>query len=162
MDIKIINEDSKSLREVSRSWDFTTDGDPTELVSAMAVLMIESKGIGLAAPQCGINKRLFIMGNLDKLVACINPEIVSGEGEVKDLEGCLSFPGLWLRVNRYEKVNVKYQNTRGETIELTLDGLAARVFQHEYDHLDGVCFDTRVGKTSLELAKEKRRRKKLR
>jgi peptide deformylase len=159
MEIKLVTENDQVLRKAAESWDFETDGNITELITAMAVLMIQNKGIGLAAPQCGINKRFFIMGNLDKLVACINPEIISGEGEVKDLEGCLSFPGLWLRVNRYEKVNVKYQNTNGETIELTLDGLPARVFQHEYDHLNGVCFDTRVGKTSLDLAKERRRRK---
>jgi peptide deformylase len=161
MEIKLVQENDEVLRKVTESWDFEADGDPTELITAMAILMIQNKGIGLAAPQCGINKRLFIMGNLDKLIACINPEIISGEGKVKDLEGCLSFPGLWLRVNRYEKINVKYQNTKAETIELRLDGLSARVFQHEYDHLDGVCFDTKVGKTSLDLAKEKRRRKSI-
>lgn len=159
MEIKIIDENSPSLREVSVPYDFNIDGDPTELVKAMAILMFDSNGIGLAAPQVGINKRLFIMGNLDKLIVCINPEIVSGTGEIRDQEGCLSFPGLWLKVNRYEKVKVRYYNTKAELIELDLDGLAGRVFQHEYDHLDGITFDTKVGKVALDLAKDKRRRK---
>lgn len=159
MELKILKEDDPSLKQTSVAYDFNTDGDPTDLVKAMAILMIDSDGIGLAAPQVGVNKRIFIMGNLDKLIVCINPEIVSGEGEIKDQEGCLSFPGLWLKVNRYEKIKVKYYNTRAELIEIDLDGLAARVFQHEYDHLDGITFDTKVGPTALDLAKEKRRRK---
>lgn len=159
MELKILKEDAPSLKQPSVAYDFNIDGDPTDLVKAMAILMLDSDGIGLAAPQVGVNKRLFIMGNLDKLIVCINPKIVNGEGEIKDQEGCLSFPGLWLKVNRYEKIKVKYYNTKAELIEIDLDGLAARVFQHEYDHLDGITFDTKVGPTALDLAKEKRRRK---
>lgn len=161
MDIKLVEEDTLSLRAICTSWDFQTDGDPIDLVKSMAKLMIESNGIGLAAPQVGINKRIFIMGNSDKLIACINPEILSSDGEEKDIEGCLSFPNLWLRVMRFKTINVRYQNTAGEVVELTLSGLPARVFQHELDHLNGVCFDTRVGPTALEIAKNKRRKRKL-
>lgn len=160
MELQLLKENDPALREPSTAWDFNVDGDPTELVKAMTKIMFENNGIGLAAPQVGIQKTFFIMGNNDKLFVCINPEIVSGEGEEKDLEGCLSFPDLWLKVKRYHTINVRYQIITGETVEEQLSGLMGRVFQHEYDHLTGVCFDTKVGPVALDLAKEKRRRKR--
>jgi peptide deformylase len=159
MEISLLKEGDPFLKQVVEPYNFETDGDPTELVKAMTKIMFENNGIGLAAPQVGVAKRLFIMGNSDKLIVCINPKVITGDGQVRDIEGCLSFPNLWLRVLRNETIQVKYQNITGETIEQTLSGLAARVFQHELDHLDGICFDTRVGPAALDLAKEKRRRK---
>jgi len=161
MEIKLVKENDEVLRKQSTPWDFNVDGDPTELIRDMAKEMMENNGIGLAAPQVGILKRVFVMGNEQKLFACINPEILQGEGEYMDQEGCLSFPNLWLNVKRYEKVKVKYYNALGEEIVTEFEGIIGRVFQHERDHLDGVCFDTRVGKLSLEMAKN-RRKKKLR
>lgn len=159
MELELLDEGDPQLKQISESYDFEKDGDPTELVKAMVKVMFENNGIGLAAPQCGVMKRLFIMGNPDKLIVCVNPEIISGEEEVKDDEGCLSFPDLWLKVKRFKKISAKYQNLTGETIEVSLENLAARVFQHELDHLDGVCFDSKVGPTALELAKVRRQRK---
>ena len=161
MEIKLVKENDKVLRQNSTPWDFNLDGDPTELIRDMSKTMMENNGIGLAAPQVGILKRIFVMGNEQKLFACINPEVLQGEGEYMDQEGCLSFPNLWLNVKRYEKVKVKYYNALGEEIITEFEGIIGRVFQHERDHLDGVCFDTRVGKLSLEMAKN-RRKKKLR
>lgn len=161
MEIKLVKENDEVLRKVAEPWDFEKDGDPTELVRNMARIMIENNGIGLAAPQVGISKRIFVMGNQDKLFACINPEIIEGSGQVMDQEGCLSFPDLWLNVKRHETIKIKYYNAMNGSVELELSGLMARVFQHERDHLDGVCFDTKVAKLSLELAK-KRRKKRLR
>jgi len=159
MNIQLLDEMNKTLREKSVDWDFTLE-DPTELVKEMTRIMFENNGIGLAAPQVGVNKRLFIMGNKDNLTACINPVILSGEGSVRDTEGCLSFPDLWLHVNRYEKIQVKYQNISGNVVEKTLDGFMARVFQHEYDQLDGVCFDTKTSKLGLKLARERQAKTK--
>lgn len=161
MELKLIKEDDSILRQVCEPWDFETDGDPNDLIRRMAKTMMENNGIGLAAPQVGINKRIFVMGNDTKLYACINPEIIEGEGEIMDREGCLSFPDLWLNVKRHEKIKVRYYNAVGGEIVTEFSGIIARVFQHERDHLDGICYDTRVGKTSLELAKN-RRKKKLR
>lgn len=158
MDLKLIPEDSEILREIAELWDFEKDGDPTELVKAMAKLMVLHNGIGLAAPQCGVSKRIFVMGNPDHLVACINPEIISGTERVRDQEGCLSFPDLWMYVERYKDISVKYYNVAGEKIEQELTGLMSRVFQHELQHLDGICFDTVVGKLALDRAKEKRKK----
>jgi len=159
MQIELLKEGDPLLREQTTTWDFATDGDPTELVKDMAKVMFQNDGIGLAAPQVGVLKKLFIMGNKDKLFVCINPEIIQGEGTEKDIEGCLSFPKLWLKVNRYKTIHVRYQVISGETVEESMSGIMARVFQHEFDHLTGVCFDTKVGPVALDLAKEKRRRK---
>jgi len=159
MDIKLLKEGDPKLRQIAEPYDFEKDGDPTELVKSMTKIMFENKGIGLAAPQVGVSKRLFIMGNNDRLYVCINPKIIEGTGEEKDLEGCLSFPNLWLKVKRYTTTIAEYQDIQGNIQRVELHGLTGRVFQHELDHLDGVCFDTKVGPTTLELAKEKRRRK---
>lgn len=160
MEIKLLKEDDPQLREVSEAWNFETDGDPTELVKAMTKIMFESGGIGLAAPQCGVKKRIFLMGNQEKLIVCINPEILESSGENRAQEGCLSFPKLWLTVKRPETVKVKYQQLSGNVIEQELGDLPSRVFQHEFDHLNGVCFDTKVAKLGLQLAKERRKRKR--
>jgi peptide deformylase len=162
MDLKLIAEDSEVLREVADYWDWETDGDPSELVKAMAKLMVLHNGIGLAAPQCGISKRIFVMGNSDHLVACINPEIISGNERVRDQEGCLSFPDLWMYVERYKDISVEYYNVAGERVQQEFIGLIARVYQHELDHLNSICFDDRVGKLVLERAKEKRKKKRAR
>lgn len=160
MNLNLVNETDQILRNVAEPWEFTTDGDPTDLIKHLAKTMIENNGIGLACPQVNISKRIFVMGNSSKLYACINPEIISGVGEIKDIEGCLSFPNLWLRVKRHETIQVKYYNALGKEVITEFSGLMARVFQHELDHLDGVCFDTRVGKLSLEMAKSKRKKRK--
>jgi len=158
MDLKLVAEDSEVLREVADYWDWETDGDPSELVKAMSKLMVLHGGIGLAAPQCGIAKRIFVMGNSDHLVACINPEIISGSERVREQEGCLSFPDLWMYVERYQDISVEYYNVAGEKVQQEFIGLMARVYQHELDHLNSICFDDRVGKLVLERAKEKRKK----
>lgn len=161
MELKLVKENDPILREVADRWDFTVDGDANDLIRIMAKTMMENNGIGLSGPQVGINKRIFVMGNESKMYACINPEVVEATGNEMDIEGCLSFPDLWLRVRRAESIKVRYYNAVGELIETEFSGLIARVFQHERDHLDGICYDDRVGKLSLELA-TKRRKKKLR
>lgn len=159
MDLKLVKESEEVLRKVATPWNFSTDGDPNDLIRRMTKVMIENNGIGLAAPQVGIDKRLFVMGNSDKLYACINPEVLEGSGEVMDTEGCLSFPDLWLKVKRNETIKVKYFNALGEEVITEFTGIIARVFQHERDHLDGVCFDTRVGPVALDFAKQKRKKR---
>lgn len=159
MEVKLLKENDKLLREGATPYDFAVDGDPTELVKQMTKIMFENNGIGLAAPQVGILKRIFIMGNSDKLFVCINPTLISGGESYRDLEGCLSFPDLWLHVSRYKQIQAHYQDIQGNVVETSLEGLIARVYQHELDHLDGVCFDTRVGPISLDFAKQKRKKR---
>lgn len=159
MEISLLKEDDQLLRNYAEPYNFAVDGDPTELIKQMTRVMFENNGIGLAAPQVGVLKRLFIMGNTDKLIVCINPTLISGGESYRDLEGCLSFPNLWLHVSRYKQIQARYQDIQGNLVETKLDGLIARVYQHELDHLDGVCFDTRVGPVTLDLAKRRRKRK---
>lgn len=159
MDLQLVKENDPILREVATAWDFTIDGDPNDLIRRMAKIMMENNGIGLAGPQVGISKRIFIMGNESKMFACINPEVLETSGNEMDVEGCLSFPNLWLRVRRADAIKVRYYNAMGGEIVTEFSGLMSRVFQHERDHLDGICYDTRVGKLSLDMAKNRRKKR---
>jgi len=159
MNLQLLEENNPQLFEVSEEWDFRIDGSPEELVRAMSKFMSDNGGVGLAAPQLGIKKRIFIMGNFTKLVACINPKIVSlAEERKNDLEGCLSFPDLFMKVKRPASAVVQYYTVSGELVERELTGFECRVFLHEYDHLIGITFDQRVGDLSFKMAKDKRKK----
>lgn len=158
MELKLVSETDPILRQIADPWDFEVDGDPNALIKAMGKTMLINIGIGLAAVQVGIKKRLFIIGNDMKIVAYINPEIIEGIGEQIGTEGCLSFPELRIPVKRYEEIKIRYQNENGEVVYDTLNGLAARVFQHEFDHLNGICFVEHVGPVALMRAKQKRKK----
>ena len=157
--LELLPEGHPQLLEVSEEWDFNVDGSAEELVKQMSIFMTNNGGVGLAAPQVGIKKRIFIMGNFTKLVACINPKIVSLSAEREnDIEGCLSFPDLFMKVKRPASCMVQYNTVSGELVERELIGLESRVFLHEYDHLIGVTFDQRVGDLTLKMAKDKRKK----
>ena len=104
--------------------------------------MYDAEGVGLAAPQVGILKRLIVIdaGDEHGLIKMINPEIVESEGEQFGPEGCLSIPGWNGDVRRAEKVTVKGLDREGNELVITGTGLLARAFQHEIDHLNGVLF----------------------
>jgi peptide deformylase len=158
MELKLIPETDLILKTPCVPWDWTLDPKPENLSIEMLKVMFANNGIGLSAPQVGLNKRIFVMGTSEKSYVCINPEIISHQGEIKDIEGCLSYPGLFLHVKRYETIEVKYQNILGEEKIKTFNGIISRVFQHELDHLNGVCFVNRVGKLSLEMAQQRRKK----
>jgi peptide deformylase len=120
-----------------------------QLCDDMAETMYAAPGVGLAAPQIGIAKRIFVIDIADAespsdLRTFINPEIVSREGETKWEEGCLSFPGIHEEVERAEKVTVRAIGLDGKPFELVADGLLAIAVQHEHDHLDGTLMVDRV------------------
>jgi len=159
MTLELLKENDPQLLEVSEPWDFEVDGDPSQLVTYMKEVMADHGGIGLSAIQCGVKKRVFIMGTIDNFVVCINPAIVAISDErVLDQEGCLSFPELWMKVKRPAGVSVKYQTVSGKEVEDTLMGFQARIFLHEYDHGLGITFDQRVGDLTLKMATEKRKK----
>lgn len=114
------------------------------LIDAMVVTMREANGIGLAAPQVGVGKRVIIAEIEERLRVIIDPHIVKREGEEVGTEGCLSVPGIAAEVPRAAKVVVKGKNRRGRGITINAEGLLARVLQHEVDHLDGILFLDRV------------------
>jgi len=132
------------------------------LVEDMTETMYRRKGVGLAANQVGVLKRVLIIDvnsgtekqGKERLVL-INPKIVSKEGEVIKEEGCLSLPGLYKKVKRAAYVKVRAQNVNGEEIEVEGEGLLARALQHEIDHLDGIVFIDRLSPLQRRLALEK-------
>ena len=139
-------------------------GDDFEkLVADMFETMEKAGGVGLAAPQVGISKRLFVMDvpagdeGRERHVL-VNPEIVHIEGEQVGEEGCLSFPGLFQVVKREMRVIARGQNAKGEDIELDLQNLAARCILHETDHCDGIVFLDRMTPLKREMAKRKIKR----
>jgi len=112
------------------------------LLRDMADTMYEANGVGLAAPQIGILRRVVVIDVQDEngLIELINPEIIHMEGEQEGPEGCLSAPGRQGFVRRPNKVTVRAQDRHGKWFELTGEGLLARAFCHELDHLDGVLY----------------------
>ena len=119
------------------------DDELHRLIDDMAETMYAAPGVGLAAPQIGVSKRLFIIDvatgddEPSDLRVFINPEILETEGDTTFSEGCLSFPGLHEDIDRAERVRVRALDQNGEAFELEADGLLAIAIQHENDHLDG-------------------------
>jgi peptide deformylase len=128
----------------------------TKLIQQLKLTMKEYSGLGLAANQCGIFQRVFIIGTDQFQIACINPKIISSSAEVeKTPEGCLSFPALTLKIERPKSIDVEFTTENGEVKQLKLDGLTARCFQHELDHLNGIKFTKHVGETTMMLARQR-------
>lgn len=116
------------------------DGLTLQLLDDMVETMYAQNGIGLAAPQIAISRRIIVADIGDGPIKAINPKILQKEGAVWGLEGCLSIPNVYGEVERAEKVTVRYTDEKGKIQKLETDGLLARVFQHEIDHLDGKLF----------------------
>jgi peptide deformylase len=114
----------------------------------MHQIMLEYNGIGLAAPQVGINKRFFIYGNENIMQLVINPEFTekSLDEQTIVVEGCLSLPGINVDVERPKKVTMNFKNPQWKDVSMTDDDVSARVWQHEADHLDGLLIDRFIKK----------------
>ena len=116
-----------------------------ELIDDMFDTMYEANGVGLAAPQVGILKRIVVIDTTgEDPIVMINPRIIETSGEQTGGEGCLSVPGIHKKVRRPRRITVRYTNETGELIEEELKDYPARVFMHEYDHLDGILFVDRI------------------
>lgn len=139
------------------------DDNLKQLVSDMFETMYSAKGVGLAAPQVALSQRLFVMdcsGGEDESekIALINPEIIHVEGEQYGEEGCLSFPGLYQKVERSLRAVVRAQDVEGNEFELDVEDLSARCVLHETDHCDGIVFLDRMTILKRQLAKQKIKR----
>ena len=119
--------------------DLVEEVGPSErmLIEAMLETMYEHKGVGLAAPQVGINQQIFVADAGDGPMVVVNPKIIKRSGLGKADEGCLSIPGVTVKVNRPQKIVVQYVDQNNQRQEQELIDLKARVFQHEKDHLQG-------------------------
>ena len=131
------------------------------LIKDMAETMYTASGVGLAASQVGVPKRIILVdGEEDGLIVLINPMIVKSEGEIVAEEGCLSVPDIYSQVKRSVKVTVKALNQNGDPIEITKEDLTARALQHEIDHLDGILFIDRIGRMERKMLLNKLKKKK--
>jgi peptide deformylase len=129
--------------------------DPEELATEMVKFMRKSNGIGLAANQVGHNFRVFAMEGEPAFV-CFNPKIVINGDELVTLEeGCLTYPGLYVKIKRPKVIKVRFQGPDGEVYTKTFTGMTSRIFQHELDHLDGIVFYSRANRFHRDAAFKK-------
>lgn len=123
------------------------DAQLVRFLDRMKDSMIEENGMGLAAPQVGINLQFFLMkDNKGDIVEIINPEILESEGEQYEDEGCLSFSGVTVKIQRSQSIHFRYQSKDGETHESVAFGREAICFQHEFDHLQGITIYDKVNR----------------
>ena len=165
--LKLITHPNPILEQELKEFDFVNPViDPHQLEEDMVKLMWENNGIGLAANQVGIDARVFTImtRNLQGVTepfAVFNPKIIAVSNEEEQgEEGCLSFPGMWLMVKRPAWIRAEYQDSDGNTHEVKMDGYLSKCFQHEYDHLEGICFVDRVSQMKLQLAMKKINKRK--
>lgn len=152
-DLKLVKTDSEVLLTPPKRFEFNGEVDAEMLSNIMIDRMRELGGIGLSANQVGLNVRMFVMGAGDKFFAIFNPEIIETNSVLESGdEGCLSFPGVYVKVSRPKGVIAKYQDAKGEEHVEEFSGLTARIFLHEYDHMEGKTFKDRVSKLKWDLA----------
>lgn len=139
MVLPILTEPNPLLRQKARPVKKVTKRIK-KLAQNMLETMHAADGVGLAGPQVGVSERIIVIDVGDGPIVLINPEIISATGEIRDVEGCLSIPGRNGYVTRAAQVRVAGVDLEGRRVELAGEGLLARAFQHEIDHLDGILF----------------------
>ena len=160
---EVLNERASEVTEI-------TD-DLKKTIEEMIIECPKANGIGLAAPQIGISKRFFVVtlpeleddeGNKRPGLTdvFVNPEITEKKGSIKMEEGCLSVPGIYEIVERPEEITVSYTDINGEKKTLDADGMLARVILHEYDHLDGILFISKIPQIKKDLIRKRLRNMK--
>ena len=126
------------------------------LVARLKLTMKLYGGVGLSANQCGIFQRVFIIGTEHFQIACINPKVVAQSEEIsKDNEGCLSFPAMFLKVDRPTWVDAEFYDETGALKQIRMEGLTARCFLHELDHMNGVKFVDHAGPLAVQMARQR-------
>ncbi len=152
--LDIVTYPDKRLRQVAEPvTEF--DEELQEQVQSMVLTCQVYRAQGLAAPQVGINKRIFVAVDSGQPQVYINPKIIEAEGTQRMQEGCLSFPGVHEVIERAEDVTVTFQDEEGEERIMCMDGLEAVAVQHELDHLDGILFIDKVSQLKKRLMLKK-------
>lgn len=141
----ILNESDPILHKICRPVD-NFDERLWQLLDDMRDTLNKSGGVGLAAPQVGILRRVFLVMTDDKCIEFINPVIMEEKGTQECVEGCLSSPGEYGLVTRPQTVKIKAQDRHGKYFIITADGLKAECISHENDHLDGILFKSKVSR----------------
>jgi len=157
---KLVPRTDPLLRRVPQEFDFSNPQmDPQELSQLLQRVMVEENGVGLSACQIGIDLSVFCVGHKsqpEEIMTVFNPKVVDYSVEMEEAdEGCLSFPGYFMPVLRSKEIRVRFSREDGTTDTIKLDGFAARVFQHEYDHCIGKTFQQRVSRMIWERAGKK-------
>jgi peptide deformylase len=157
---KILKYGQPVLEQVADPVNDFDSADLKQLIEDMFETMYAAKGVGLAAPQVGVRKRLTVIDlsvgeDESKKLVLINPEITLREGKQVGEEGCLSIPGFREPVSRAHKVTIKAHNEKGEPIELTGEELLARAFEHEIDHLNGKLFINHLSTLKRDIIRRK-------
>lgn len=144
------------LREVAQKVE-KVDDEILEILDNMVETMYSTKGVGLAAPQVGISKRIFVCDQGDGVIRkIINPVITPLTDTLIDCEeGCLSVPGIYKKVQRPEKIKIEYMNEKGEEVTEEVEGFLAIIMQHEYDHLEAVLFVDRISPIAKRMISKK-------
>ena len=168
--MKLVNEFDPILKQKCEPFDFENPiMDPYELSDELQKIRKEGSGVGLAAPQVGLNTQVLVigMGNMETEGAedynqvFFNPTIIDTDGpEVYMLEGCLSFPGLFMKIKRPESITLEWHTEEDTVCKEKIGGITARILQHEIDHLNGLTFNTKADRYHLMKAQKDRKLQK--
>jgi len=155
---ELVSRDHPALKQVAEPFDFKNPPtNPMQLAVDLAETMIQNNGLGLAANQIGLPYRAFAI-NANPVFVCFNPRIVDQTTDTIAMdEGCLSFPNLFLKIKRPRTIKIRFATPTGEVMTRTFDGMTARCFQHELDHLDGIVYTTLVSNYHLERGMNKKK-----
>ena len=159
--MKLVNHNDPILTRVCESFDFSNPPfNPIEFAQELVKHMYDWNGLGLAANQVGLPYRIFAMRGSPENFVCFNPRIVDRTTEEVALEeGCLSYPGLLVKIKRPKSIKVRFAMANGDVRTDTFTGMTARIFQHELGHLDGEIFYNKASRYHRDKALEKWRRK---
>ena len=157
--LELVEANDRVLHEPTIPFDFDKPPiDPDQLFALLAEMMIEKRGVGLAANQVGLPYSVFVIGdptNTEGIIPVFNPQILDRSGEQYYAEeGCLTYPGLYVKIKRYNQIRTRYTTNANVTDTIKLTGITSRIFQHEFDHLEGVRFTSRANLYHLDKAKK--------
>jgi peptide deformylase len=159
--LPLYDENHPMLRQVIPEYEIGRLPNPVmnNLVKRLKLTMKIYNGLGLSANQCGVFERVFVIGNGDMTITCINPKVMLQSNTVKlDSEGCLSFPGMFLKIGRPESIDVQFYDENGKLHNATFDGLTARCFLHELDHMNGIRMIEKIKPLALQMARKKQQK----
>lgn len=156
----LVKDSDPILHQPAEYFDFDNPPmDPTELFQDLKRIMQQNHGVGLSAPQVGIPYQVFVMGNPyegDSIFSVFNPKIVHAEQDVIMEEGCLTYPGLFIKIKRPHEIRARFSGHDGIVDTMPMTGYTARAFLHEYDHLQGITMKDRASKLQLDRAKKQK------
>ena len=159
---KLLHESDQILHQEPGTWIFDPPQADTKIMHKIMIEnMVYHQGLGLSANQIGMPVKVFAMrvDDSDQAIVCFNPVIIKESDEtVMMKEGCLSFPSLYLNIKRPAQIDGQYQNADGDIIDVHYEGLAARIFHHEMDHMKGETFIDKVNKVFLQSARRKQKK----